>query len=231
MQKIETHDPHVLCETVIFGHNAGMGDRTVTKSLKDSESSLQRKAILRDASRNFSVDDILAEPDYIKINSLPKVSLSDILDDDDIVVSNTVPTRIDPVDIDSDTDEELKKLIAEAKKQTKIRMPELIQQGFQKALKVDKSAVEDVQQVEERQFVPLRPDIKLVDLQADVEVNKQHLLHSLKSIEGLTNKEIRDNLDASLKMLRENDEGAIACRAMLFSHVQGGGSLCGGRTD
>lgn len=173
----------------------------MAKSMADS------RKVLRDAGRNFSVDDILAEPDYTKISSLPKVTLSDILDDDDIIINNTVPTRIDPVDIDSDTDEELKKLIAEAKKQTKVRMPELIQQGFQKALKVDKSVIEEEATVEESAFVPLRPDVKLVDLQADVEVNKQHLLHSLKSIDGLTNKEIRDNIDASLKLLRENDEG------------------------
>jgi hypothetical protein len=173
----------------------------MSKSISDS------RKVLREAGRNFSVDDILAEPDYTKINSLPKVTLSDILDEDDIVVASTVPTRIDPVDIDSDTDEELKKLIAEAGKQTKVRMPELIQQGFQKALKVDKSVIEDVAQVEESAFVALRPDIKLVDLQADVEVNKQHLLHSLKSIDGATNKEIRDNLDAALKLLRENEDG------------------------
>jgi hypothetical protein len=153
------------------------------------------------------VDDILAEPDYTVLKNLPKVSLSDILDDDDYISTPTVPTRIDPVDIDSDTDEELKNLIVEAKKQPKARMTEMINQGFQKALKVDKSIIEEFQSVEDSTFVALRADVNLSDLQTDVEVNKQHLLHSLKNIEGYTNKEIRENLEASLKILRENDEG------------------------
>jgi hypothetical protein len=176
----------------------------------------------------------------------------------------TLPIRIDPDDIDSETDEELKTLIAEATKQGKVRMPDLIQQGFRNALSV-KNTVEDVQtEDQEIPFVPLRTDINLANLQgyiisvvstflvvlhlflpmhhffflritlpslmlsclpvilslfhhfspqrlinscSDVDINKQHLLHSLKDLDAINNKEIRENIEAALKKLRESDEG------------------------
>lgn len=169
----------------------------------------QRKINIRgESSRTFSVDDILAEPDYTVLDNLPKVNLADILDDEDGVIE-TVPTRIDPVDIDSDTDEDLKSLIAEASKRPKVAMPELIQQGLRNALKVEMT--DEAQESDsENLFMALRSDINVTDLQnEEIDIPRQvtNLVHSLKEIQGDNLKEIRQSLDAILAHRQSNEEG------------------------